>query len=537
MKKSNIYFPLIFAIILIIGILVGRTVSLSNAQTSFFPSITTRPFNKLTEVLNYITHEYVDSVGEKTLTESAINGMIQKLDPHSFYIPAEELQAVNEPLEGNFDGIGVEFHIQEDTIMVVSPISGGPSEALGIQSGDRIVKIEGESVAGKGITNHDVMQKLRGPGGTKVKVSIFRRGKRDLINYTITRGKIPIHSLEIAYMLNDSTGYIKISRFAETTYDEYIQAFEQLRQNNLKSLILDLRGNPGGYLNAAQLIADEFLEEKKLIVYTQGRSRPKASYFATERGGFEYGKLAVLMDEGSASASEIVAGAIQDWDRGTIVGRRSFGKGLVQDQANLPDGSALRLTIARYYTPSGRCIQKSYKDGAEQYNNELLLRLQHGELEHADSISFPDSLIYKTLLKHRKVYGGGGITPDVFVPLDTSMHSVFLAQVLNTGIINQFVFDYVDKNRNQLAKYHDFEAFRREFKITDDIYKSFVAYAEKAGTEKDPDGVRLSSSFIRLQVKALIARQLWKNEGYYPIVHETDKALLKAVEVVGRKAE
>lgn len=478
--------------------------------------------------MNYINQEYVDTINQKIFVENTINDMLHSLDPHSAYIPSEDLQAVSEPLEGKFDGIGIEFHIQEDSIMVVSALSGGPSEQLGIQSGDRIVKIEGKNVAGIHITNKLVMQQLRGPSGTKVKISVFRRGKSKLIDYTITRGKIPINSLDVAYMLDQNTGFIKVSHFGENTYQEYLDAFQKLKEAGMQNLILDMRGNPGGYLKTAIELADEFLPDKKLIVYTEGRSRPRESYYATERGFFEKGKLIFLMDEGSASASEIVAGAVQDWDRGTILGRRSFGKGLVQEQSNFPDGSAIRLTIARYYTPSGRSIQKPYENGYDAYEMELDHRYKNGEMNTTDSIHFADSLKFKTA-HGRIVYGGGGIMPDVFIPLDTTGTSDFYLQVNGKGILSQYVYDFVDQHRAELKKYKTFNAFKSSFNISDADYSQFVDYCGRNGIEKNDKGSATSSKIIRTQIKALIARQIWKNEGFYPVIHELDYTLQKAV--------
>lgn len=532
-KKTTVYLPILLALILCLGIYIGTKLHHSSLKKSFFSSNISQ-FNKLNEVVNYINQEYVDTVNNKKLAEASIEAMLQTLDPHSSYIPSEDLQSVNEPLEGNFDGIGIEFHIQADTIMVVTPLSGGPSEILGIQPGDRIVKIEGQDVAGIKITNSDVMQKLRGPGGTKVKISIFRRAAKKLIDYTITRGKIPIYSIDASYMIDAKIGYIKISRFAATTYEEYMQAFKKLESQGLETLVLDMRGNPGGYLNAATQIADEFLDDKKLIVYTQGKARPKSSYYAKEDGSFEKGKLIVLIDEGSASASEIVAGALQDWDRATIVGRRSFGKGLVQEQSVFPDGSALRLTVARYYTPTGRSIQKPYKEGVEDYNNDLLLRLKKGELENADSIKFSDSLMFKTP-GGKTVYGGGGIMPDIFVPLDTMNNSGYLSSIINKGLISQFTFDFVDKNRILLNDYKTFKEYNSKFQVNENIFNDFIKYVEKNGISKDTKGLIKSGGIIKTQIKANIARQIWKNEGFYPVIQEVDNTLKKALEIAHSK--
>lgn len=532
MNKFRVWLPFIFALLLAAGIYIGMKLNEPfNNQKSFF-SFRTGQFNKINDVVNYISQEYVDTVNQKKLVESTIEDMLHQLDPHSAYIPAEDLQAMNEPLEGNFDGIGVEFHVQQDTIMVVAAVSGGPSEQLGIRSGDRIVRVEDRNVAGIHITNTQVTQMLRGPSGTKVRVGIYRRGNPKIVEYTITRGKIPVFSVDVSYMLDEKTGYIKVSHFAEHTYEEYINAFTKLKEKGLQSLILDLRGNPGGYLKTAIQIADEFLPAGKLIVYTQGHARPKESFGSSARGFFEKGKLIVLIDEGSASASEIVSGAVQDWDRATIVGRRSFGKGLVQEQSSFPDGSAIRLTIARYYTPTGRSIQKPYNEGYDEYENELYHRIKKGELNSSDSVHFSDSLKYTTP-GGKVVYGGGGIMPDVFVPLDTAGISSMYTEVNGKGLIVQYAYDYLDMHRKEITeKFPDFESFRQHFQIGDDAYKKFIEYALKNGIKKDESGQTYSSSLIRTQLKALIARQIWKNEGFYPIIHELDATLKKAEELM-----
>lgn len=532
MNKFKLFLPIIFAALLAIGIYVGMRLSEPFHNSNSFFSFRTGQFNKLNDVINYINQEYVDTVNQKKLVETTIGEMLHKLDPHSAYIPADELQSSNEPLEGNFDGIGVEFHLEDDTIMVVTAISGGPSESLGIQPGDRIIEVDGKNVANIEITNAQVMQSLRGPRGTKVKVKVYRKGKK--IDYTITRGKIPIYSVDVAYMLSKETGYIKVSHFGDKTYEEYVDGFMKLRDLGMKNLVLDLRGNPGGYLKTAIQLADEFLPEKKLIVYTQGRSRPKEVYSATTNGYFEKGALVVLIDEGSASASEIVSGALQDWDRATIVGRRSFGKGLVQEQSEFPDGSAIRLTIARYYTPTGRCIQKPYDGNYNDYENELSDRLKHGELLNSDSIHFPDSLKFTTP-GGKIVYGGGGIMPDIFVSLDTSGSSQYFSDISSKGLITEYVYKYVDNNRTNLTSYKSFDEFNSNFKINESILNGFVAYAEKNGVKKDAAGLRTSDLIIKTQLKALIARQVWKNDGFYPVIQSIDNTLKKALELIDKK--
>jgi carboxyl-terminal processing protease len=532
-KKLKIWLPFLFALMLALGMYIGMNMSEPYRRSNSLFSFRTGQFNKLNDIINYINQEYVDTVNQKKLIEITIEDMLHQLDPHSAYIPADELQATNEPLEGNFDGIGVEFHIQNDTIMVVSAISGGPSDQLGIMPGDRIINVDGKNVAGIKITSSEVMQALRGPGGTKVKVLVLRNGQK--IDYTITRGKIPIYSVDVSYMLNEQTGYIKVSHFGDHTYDEYLDAFVKLKEKGMKNLVLDLRGNPGGYLRAAIQIADEFLPDNKLIVYTEGRARPKELYNSSDRGLYSEGGLVVLIDEGSASASEIVAGALQDWDRATIVGRRSFGKGLVQEQSEFPDGSAIRLTIARYYTPTGRSIQKPYaNEDYEQYENELIDRIKRGELISADSIHFADSLKYVTP-GGRIVYGGGGIMPDVFVGLDTSGSSAYLSQISSKGLVSEFAYNYLDQNRKLFKKFNSFEEFNKSFEITPGIMEQFVAFAEKDSVKKDEEGLKASGYVIRTQIKALIARQLYKNEGYYAIMHSMDKTLQKALELVDKK--
>ncbi|MEI6817391.1 MAG: S41 family peptidase, partial [Bacteroidota bacterium] len=406
--KSKVFLPLFFAIAIIIGIFIGELLPHNGTFKNPFTSLRNQQVNKLNEVVNYIHDDYVDTINETKIVEGAITGLLHDLDPHSIYIPAEDFKDVNEPLEGNFEGVGIEFHIQDDTIMVISAIAGGPSESVGIRSGDRLVSVNGKNIAGTKITNKDVVKLLRGETGSKVTVGIVRLGTAGIKDYKISRGKIPIYSVDVGYMINPTIGYIKISRFANNTYEEFMEKLDALLKAGMKSLILDLKGNPGGYLSAATKITDEFLDGNKMIVYTQGQARKKTEYSASSNGAFLHGKLLVLIDEGSASASEIVSGALQDWDRATIVGRRSFGKGLVQEQTDFPDGSAMRLTVARYYTPTGRCIQRPYDHGTESYYDNVRDRATNGELESLDSIHLPDSLKFKTP-GGKTVYGGGGI--------------------------------------------------------------------------------------------------------------------------------
>lgn len=514
--------PILLGLVLGIGLWLGSHLA---------PTPQASGDHKITSILDYIQQEYVDTVNRQELIEGSIQKMLEQLDPHSSYIPASELNAANEPLEGNFEGIGIEFHMQDDSVMVVSAISGGPSESAGLLPGDRIVKVNGKNFAGREITNERVLMTLRGKGGSVVTVSVYRRGHARLIDYRITRGKIPINSVDVAYMIDAQTGYIKISRFSATTYDEFISAINKLKVAGLRNLVLDLRGNPGGFLDAATALADEFIGGRKLIVYTSGKARPRTDYFTGKEGHFEEGKLIVLIDEGSASASEIVSGAIQDWDRGTIVGRRSFGKGLVQEQTVLPDGSALRLTIARYYTPTGRSIQKPYREGTEAYEEEIASRFRNGEYLSKDSIHLNDSLRYFTPAG-RVVYGGGGIMPDVFVPVDTSYDSDYLDRLFAEGLISQFAYGYVDRERKQLMQYTGAADFRERFVANDKLMNELIAFAAKQGVSFDEKQYRRSESFLKNQVKAYIARLLWQNEGLYPILHQKDATLQKALELI-----
>jgi carboxyl-terminal processing protease len=489
---------------------------------------------KFSQVLNWVDKYYVDSVNKSELVENAIIEMLRTLDPHSTYLTKEEVLQMSEPLQGNFEGIGISFNILNDTIIVVSPIPGGPSEKVGIQAGDRIVKIEGKNVAGIGIRTTDVFDKLRGTKGTEVTVSIKRRTIPDLLDFTITRDKIPIFSLDAAYMINDRIGYIKLNRFSFTTLDEFEDALSELRKKGLEDLILDLNNNGGGYLDVAVKLADHFLEDDKLIVYTNGAKQPKRTYMASSRGEFEKGRLVVIINEGSASASEIVAGAIQDWDRGILVGRRSFGKGLVQNPMPLIDSSMVRLTIARYYTPTGRLIQKPYDEGYEEYSNDLLNRLNHGELTSADSIIFPENMKYRTLTTNRTVYGGGGIMPDYFIPYDTSYLTEYYRKLSNQGILNLFVLKYVDDNRKQLnSKYPEFAGFNEQFVVSDKLTNQLIAYAEDEGLPFMPADFKRSKEHIRLQIKAYIARDLWDTNEYYQVMNAEDNSVKKAIEILG----
>jgi carboxyl-terminal processing protease len=531
-NKYKVLLPLAFAIVLILGMYIGGKFARemnSGSGSMIFPFYSSS--NKIQDVLRLINKKYVDTINIGQIEDETINDLLTKLDPHSAYIPAADYKAVNESLEGNFEGIGVEFYLLNDTIYVVSALTGGPSEQLGIKAGDKIVKIDGRIVAGKKIKNSDVTAQLRGPSGTKVKVSILRKGQKNLLDFTIVRGRIPLNSVDVSYMAAQGIGYLKVSSFGATTYDEFYEAMTKLKSQGMVSLILDLRGNPGGYLGTAIMISDEFLGDKKMIVYTQGKSSPKKEEYATAAGNFEKGKLIVLIDEGSASASEIVAGAVQDWDRGVIVGRRSFGKGLVQEQTMFPDGSAMRLTTARYYTPTGRCIQKSYKDGFEKYNEDVVERYKHGELLNADSIKISDTLKFVTP-SGKIVYGGGGISPDIFVPIDTSNYSTYYGEVISRGLIADFCYDLIDRNKSLFSEMKDFDEFNNTFMVNDKIFVDFITFVSQKGVKKDLKGVKISGRAIRTQIKAIIARQLYKNEGYYKVMQELDKGIKKSVELL-----
>jgi carboxyl-terminal processing protease len=489
-------------------------------------------FEKFETLLNLIGSYYVDDVNQRHLVEEAIVAMLEKLDPHSIYIPKEELEDMNAPLKGNFEGIGVRFQILKDTIMVVNPIPGGPSEKLGIRAGDKIVTISGENVAGTGIKNSDVRDKLLGDKGTQVKVGILRKGTKEAQEYTITRDKIPIYSVDCSYMVQPGIGYIKINNFAQTTLREFTQALGKLKEQGMTKLVVDLQGNGGGYLNTAIDLADQFLEDGRLIVYTKGRSFPKAESFATSVGSFEKGDLVFLIDESSASASEILSGAIQDWDRGLIIGRRSFGKGLVQRQINLPDSSAVRLTISRYYTPTGRSIQKPYEDGIEAYHMEKYDRFLNGELTNRDSIKLHDSLKYETRITKRMVYGGGGILPDIFVGLDTSYNSEYLSAIIRNGLMNEFALEYVDKNRKTLAaNYPDFDAYNKNFDIKSAV-KELIAKATKEEIPFNEEQFKISEKALEIRLKASIAANLWDYERFYQVINELNQPLQRAVEIL-----
>lgn len=483
------------------------------------------PGAKLQRVLELIDRQYVDTVQEGKLVDEVLQNMLQQLDPHSYYISAADLKAAEEPLEGSFMGIGVEFAIQHDTIVVIATIEGGPSEALGIRAGDRLVSADSVKLAGVGVTNDMVMKALRGPENTKVTVGVVRNGAHPF-NVTITRGPIPINSLAVSLMDRDSTGYVKLSRFSRTTHEEFLKATTALKAQGMKRLVMDLRGNGGGYLNAAIGVCEELLPKGSEIVYTQGRASPRQDYKADGRGSLIHMPLAVLIDGGSASASEIVSGAMQDNDRAIIVGRRSFGKGLVQEQIDLRDNSAVRITTARYYTPSGRCIQRPYGKGID-YNDDMEQRMLHGELLNIDSIRLDSSEAYLTK-DGRTVYGGGGIMPDIFVPADTADRSAYLSELYFSGALNQFSFDVADRHRKALKAYGSPERFNAEYIVTTEMLHALAKSATTQGVANDPKGLQQAASAIALRLKAGIARNIWGDSGYYRVLLSDDRIYERA---------
>ena len=516
-----------------VGLAIGVFVSLITENIMLKRRAQVVATSKFDEVMYHINNAYVDTVNNKKLEEDAIVAMMEELDPHSQYISVEEFNAVNDPLLGSFEGIGVQFRIVEDTVAIVNTIKGGPSEKVGVMAGDRIVYVDDSLVAGIKIKNESVMRLLKGPKGTKVNVRIFRRGEKDLLDFTITRDVIPTYSVDIAYMLDDKTGYIKLSKFSATTHKEFVKAAKRLKQEGMSQLILDLRGNGGGYLGEAVDIADEFLPKGSLVVFTEGRFRPKKTYNARRKGLLEDMPLAVLIDDESASASEIVAGAVQDNDRGTIVGRRSFGKGLVQEQVMLSDNSAIRLTVARYYTPTGRCIQKPFDGNLEDYLLESYDRYENGELFSADSIHLNDTLKYYTP-KGKVVYGGGGIIPDVYVPLVDDSTEYYFNRIVNLGILYQYAFDYCDSHRQDLARYKTVTEFDQSFHVTDAMFNELVSRAEKKNIKGNTLEKQVARRETNILLKAYIARDLFEEEGFYPIYRPMDDMLQKAIEALNQ---
>ncbi len=489
---------------------------------------------KFARLLRLVDGYYVDTANVDKLTENAIVSLLGELDPHSTYISKDEVDKMNEPLKGNFEGIGISFNIYKDTLLVTTTISGGPSEKVGLRAGDRIVEVDDKPIAGIGLKNSDVFDMLRGDKGTRVDLKILRKSMPELLDFTIIRDKIPIFSLDASYMLDESTGYIKLNKFSATTTDEFVTAMKVLKQQNLQNLILDLRGNGGGYLKTAIEISDQFLKDDKLVVFTEGTNEPKRDYNASGKGTFEDGKLVVLVDEGSASASEIVSGAVQDWDRGIIIGRRSFGKGLVQKPFMLTDGSMVRLTTAHYYTPSGRCIQKPYEGGDNKsYREDYADRFSNGEMFSADSISFDETKKHKTLVNGRNVYGGGGVMPDIFVPMDTSHHYGYINALRRKQVTYNYALDYVDTNRDKInRKYSEFDDFEKKFELTENDIEDIVAKGEEEGIEKDTESLEFTKDNLKREIKALVARDIYTRNDFYKIYYADDEAIKEALKVI-----
>ena len=530
-SKRSIFLPLMLAISLVLGILIGIILP-RKTDTSQVAGIRPRS-DKLNSIINIIEKNYVDSVNRDELVESAIPGIFKKLDPHSVYIPAKDLVRANESLQGNFEGIGISFNMLTDTILVISTIPGGPSEKLGLQAGDKILYVNDSLVAGKGISDEDVMGMLRGPKGSVVRVRILRKGFNELLTFNIVRDKIPMYSVDVAYMVYDNIGYIRINNFAVTTYDEFMNSLKELKSKGMTKLIVDLRGNAGGIMEDAIQIANQFLKQGQLIVYTKGRSQPRNDARATGNGEFETGGLVLLIDEWSASASEILAGAVQDNDRGTIIGRRSFGKGLVQEPIPFPDGSGMRLTIARYYTPTGRSIQKPYTEGFEDYYDDLNARYNRGEFKDSDSIHFSESMKFTTP-GGKTVYGGGGIMPDKFVPVDTSELSPFFLRV--RPFIYQFALKYTEKNREILKKFTEAGELEK-YLNNQGLLDKFIGFVSSNVIKTDREGLRISSRIINTQIKAYIARNILDNKGFYPIWEQIDTTLKYAIEYLKKEGQ
>ncbi len=536
MNKKNLLLVLIVFVSVVAGLVLGNILSNRskirdlNSLQGIFSGINA---GKIDEVLSMIDAKYVDTTNINSMTEEAIVDLVAKLDPHSVYVPASDLEEVNSQLEGSFSGIGVQFNIQNDTIMIVSVISGGPSEKVGLLAGDRIVTVNDTLFTGKKITNEKVMKKLRGKADTKVKLGVKRYGTNEILKYTVTRGKIPVNSVDIAYMIAPGTGFIKVNKFAENTYSEFLNAIADLRAKGARKYIIDLRENSGGLMDQAINMINEFLPKGQLIVYSEGKAYKRFDANADGKGSCINAPVVVLIDEFSASASEIFAGAIQDNDRGMIIGRRSFGKGLVQQQYDLSDGSALRLTVARYYTPSGRSIQKPYVKGkAADYENDIMNRYLHGEFDNKDSIHVADSLKFKTL-KGRTVYGGGGIMPDIFVPRDTTEYTPYFNKVLNYGFIYQYAFKYTDENRKKLNTIKTWQTMDA-YLSTQPLLKQFVEFAAKKGVKPNNKEISISQRLINTQLKSYITRNILGDQGFYPLFFRDDKTVNKAIEVISK---
>lgn len=526
-KKLQVWLPLLFAIVMTLGMWIGYKLRADTSTTTVGFMGNTRS-NTVQEILNLIQNKYVDNISTDSIKEDAITAMLSHLDPHSIYIPARELQEVNEGMQGNFTGIGVEFQIYNDTVNIVNVIADGPSYKAGVQIGDKLIKVSDTvSIAGKKIQPDDVKKLLRGANGSNVNVTVLRNGLPERL--TIKRGMIPLPSVDAAYMITPATGFIHINKFSETTYKEFMSAMERLQKEGMKELILDLRGNPGGILQQAADIADEFLDDNKMIVYTHGSKVPNMEYHCSKDGVFEKGKLTVLVDETSASASEIVGGALQDWDRATLIGRRTFGKGLVQQQYPLSDGGAVRLTVARYYTPLGRNIQKPYDKGIEQYEDELIERFHNGEVVHGDT-SKPTGKAFKTPAGHL-VYGGGGITPDIFIPFDTTSQAQSVLELYTKGTFNKFVYEYYVRNKSYFQTMKNPTDFYAQFKPGEKEWEQLSVFASKDTVDLSTVSSSQKKDLLQ-KFQAMMARQMWRTEGYYEIANATDPMIKKAMEVM-----
>lgn len=529
-KKLKVFFPLLFSVTLALGLFLGFKLRDHQGYKKTYFLDTRRP-DALQEILNLTRLKYVDSIDSGKLKDDAIKGILSHLDPHSVYIPPADLEAVNEDLEASFQGVGIEFVILKDTLNVTNVMAGGPADMAGMQSGDKILRVGDSSVTGKNISTAEVKSLVRGPSGSIVKMMVLRDSSQ--IPFEIKRGIIPLHSIDAAYMLTPDIGYIRINRFSASTYGEFMDAMLELRKDSLKKLVIDLRRNAGGYLDAAVHIADELLSDHKLIVYTEGRHYPRKNYTCDKPGVFEEGPLAILVDGGSASASEILSGAIQDWDRGMVIGRRTFGKGLVQEQYRLNDGGALRLTVARYYMPSGRSIQRPYNNGTTAYYDDILERYAHGELTHADSIHFKDTTAYYTKLKHRRVYGGGGIMPDVFVPIDTTGLDSLMTGLYSGSDLFNFTYTYYEQHKKEFAAYKTAGDFIRDFEVSESVLNDFRQFVTDGGG-RFPTHLRpADKKEIAIRLKALFAREKWQTSGYYQVMNESDPVVKKALEVLG----
>ncbi len=537
MNKKNLVLVLIVFAAVIFGLVLGNLLADRahlRSKSKISNIFSGRGDNKVEELLALINSQYVDTVDVNDLTEEVVADLISKLDPHSVYIPASDLETVNSELEGSFNGIGVQFNIQNDTITIVSVISGGPSEKVGLLAGDRIVLVNDSNFTGKKINNERVMKKLRGPAKSKVKLAVKRNGTKELLKYTVTRGEIPVNSVDIAYMIEPGVGFIKVSKFAATTYSEFLNGIADLRAKGAKKYIIDLRENSGGFMDQAIQMVNEFLPQNLLIVYSEGKSYPRFEAKSDGKGSCIGLPVVVLIDEFSASASEIFSGAIQDNDRGIIIGRRSFGKGLVQQQMDMKDGSAIRLTVARYFTPSGRSIQKPYiKGNSEKYENDILNRYLHGEFDSKDSIHIADSLKFKTL-KGRTVYGGGGIMPDIFVSRDTSEYSTYLNKVVNYGYLYQFAFQYTDNNRKKLNTFKSWQQLS-EYLKNQAVLDDFVKFAATKGVAPNNKDINISRGLINSQLQSYIVRNILGDSGFYPLFYKNDKTVLIALEVIKKQ--